>query len=99
VNFGPVKFAESAGAGQSVTRGVILAKATGAFTIKDVKLDNPNFTATVEPVAEGTQYRVQVTFTPPMKTLVTQSETAEMIIHTNDAEEPAIRVTVAARAM
>lgn len=99
VNFGPVKFAEATGAGQSVTRGVILAKSTGEFRIKDVKLDNPNFTATVEPVTEGTQYRVQVTFKPPLKTLVQQSETGEMIIHTNDAEEPAIRVTVAARAM
>lgn len=99
VNFGPVKFAESPGAGQAITRGVILAKSSGEFRIKDVKFDNPNFKATVEPVAEGTQYRVQVTFTPPLKTLVQQSETAEMIIHTNDAEEPAIRVTVAARAM
>ena len=99
VNFGPVKFAETAGAGQSVTRGIILAKSTGAFQIKDIKLDNANFKAVVEPVAEGTQYRVQVTFTPPLKTQVQQSETAEMIIHTDDAEEPAIRVTVAARAM
>ncbi len=99
VNFGPVKFAEAAGAGEAVTRAVIVSRASGEFHIKDVKLDNPNFKATVEPVAEGTQYRVQVTFTPPLKTLVSQSETAEMIIHTSDAEEPAIRVTVAARAM
>ncbi|HEU4928593.1 MAG TPA: DUF1573 domain-containing protein [Candidatus Krumholzibacteria bacterium] len=99
VNFGPVKFAEQAGAGQTVTRGVILSKAAGEFNIKDITFSNPNFTASVEPVAEGKQYRVQVTFTPPLKKLAQQNETAEMIIHTTDAEEPAIRVTVAARSM
>jgi len=99
VNFGPVKFGEGAGAGQAVTRAVILSKSTGDFTVKDVVLSNPNFTASVEPVSDGKQYRVQITFTPPVKTLVQQSETSEMIIHTNDAEEPAIRVQVAARAM
>jgi len=99
VNFVPVKFAENAGSGQAVTRGVILSKAAGEFDIRDVTFSNPNFTAVVEPVAEGKQYRVQVTFTPPLKKLAQQNETAEMIIHTNDAEEPAIRVAVAARSM
>jgi hypothetical protein len=99
VNFGLVKFAEAAGSGQAVTRGVILSKSTGDFNIKDITFSNPNFTAIVEPVAEGKQYRVQVTFTPPLKKLPEQNETAEMIIHTTDAEEPAIRVAVAARAM
>ncbi len=99
VNFGPVKFAAGAGAGEAVTRAVILSKSSGEFSVKDVVLSNPNFTASVEPVADGKQYRVQVTFKPPVKTQVTQSETSEMIIHTNDAEEPAIRVQVAARAM
>ncbi len=99
VNFGQVKFAEGAGSGQAVTRSIIVSRSSGEFAIKDVKLSNPNFSAVVEPVADGKQYRVQVTFTPPLKTLVQQSETSEMIIHTNDAQEPAIRVAVAARAM
>jgi hypothetical protein len=99
VNFGPVRFAEGAGAGESVTRAVIVSKSTGEFAVKDVKLSNPNFTASVQPVAEGSQYRVEVTFTPPLKKLAQQSETAEMIIQTTDAQEPAIRVQVAARSM
>ncbi len=99
VNFGPVKFADSPGAGQTVTRGVILSKSAGEFAIKDITLSNPAFTAAVEPVSDGKQYRVQVTFTPPLKKMAQQSETAEMIIHTNDAEEPAIRVAVVARSM
>ncbi len=99
VNFGQVKFAEGAGSGQAVTRSIIVSKSAGEFSIKDVRLSNPNFSAIVEPVADGKQYRVQVTFTPPLKTLAQQSETSEMIIHTNDAQEPAIRVAVAARAM
>jgi len=99
VNFGPVKFAEGAGAGESITRGVVLSKTAGEFDIKDVTLNNANFRAIVEPLAGGQQYRIQVVFTPPLKTSADQAETAEMTIHTSDAQEPAIRVHVAARAM
>jgi hypothetical protein len=99
VNFGAVKFAEVAGAGQSITRGVIVSKASGDFAIKDIQVNNPSFKAWVEPVQEGKQYRVQVTFTPPLKTQATQNETAEMIIHTDDPSEPAIKLQVAARAI
>jgi hypothetical protein len=99
VNFGQVKFAEGAGSGQEVTRSVIVSKALGEFKITDVKLSNPNFRAAVEPVGAGSQYRVQVTFTPPIRAQGTQNETAEMIIHTDDAREPAIRVAVSVRAM
>lgn len=99
VNFGQVRFGEGVGTGQAVTRAVILSKSTGEFSVKDIKFNNPNFTATVQPVNEGTQYRVEVTFTPPIKAVDTRNETAEMIIHTNDAQEPAIRVPVTARAL
>jgi hypothetical protein len=99
VNFGAVKFAEVAGAGQAVTRGIIVSKASGDFAIKDIQVNNPSFKAWVEPVQDGKQYRVQVTFTPPLKTQTVQNETAEMIIHTDDPSEPAIKLQVAARAI
>jgi hypothetical protein len=99
VNFGPVRFADTAGSGQEVTRAIIVSKSSGKFAVKDVEFNNPNFRASVAPVTDGLQYRVEVTFKPPLKSNTTQSETAEMIIHTSDAGEPAIRVQVSARAM
>jgi hypothetical protein len=99
VNFGAVKFAEVAGAGTAVTRGIIVSKASGDFAIKDIRVNNPSFKAWVEPVQDGKQYRVQITFTPPLKTQAVQNETAEMIIHTDDPSEPAIKLQVAARAI
>jgi hypothetical protein len=99
VNFGPVKFADGAGTGQSITRGVVVSNPTGEFSVKDVTINNANFKAYVEPLGGGNQYRVQVVFTPPLKTSGDQAETAEMTIHTSDAREPAIRVHVAARAL
>ena len=98
VNFGPVKFADAAGTGQSVTRGVVLTKTGGEFEVKDVTINNTNFKAFVEPLGDK-QYRVQVVFTPPMKSSGEQAETAEMTIHTSDQREPAIRVHVVARAL
>jgi Protein of unknown function (DUF1573) len=99
VNFGPVKFAEGAGSGQAITRDLVVSKTAGDFAVKNVTLNNSHFKAYVESVAEGKQYRIQVVFTPPLKTSEEQAETAEMTIHTSDAKEPAIRVHVVARAL
>jgi hypothetical protein len=99
VNFGPIKFATANSAATPSTKAVTLAKTTGQFQIKDVTVSNPNFTAVVEPVTAGQQYRVQVTFTPPIKKMVQHAETGELIIHTDDPMEPALRVQLRARAM
>jgi hypothetical protein len=98
LNFGPVRFGDRQAEGSPVTKSVMLSKRV-AFDVTGVELNNPNFSAKTEPVGDGTQYRVLVTFRPPMKQGTRQSETADMIIHTNDAFEPAIRVSVVARAM
>lgn len=99
LNFGPIKFADENGPGTPATRSVIVSKATGQFAIKNVTLSNPEFVAVVEPVADGQQYRVQVTFTPPTRRQASQTEAAEMIIHSDDPQEPAIRVQVVAHSM
>jgi hypothetical protein len=99
LNFGAVRFGDREAAGTPVTKSVMLSKAAGAFAITGVDLNNANFAAVPEPVGDGNQYRVLVTFRPPMKRQTRHIESAEMIIHTNDSQEPAIRVAVVARAM
>ena len=60
-------------------------------------MSNPNYKAVVDPVTPGHQYRVQVTFTPPSRKPGKQTESGEMIIHTDDPKEPAVRVQLVAR--
>lgn len=99
LNFGPVRFGDRESEGAPVTKSVIVSKSTGEFAVTRVDLNNPNYTAVAEQVAGGNQYRVLVTFRPPMRRQTRHLESAEMIIHTNDMLEPAIRVQVVARAM
>ena len=99
LNFGPVRFGDRASEGSPVTKSVVLSKTTGGLAVTRVDLNNANFSAIPEPVPGGNQYRVLVTFRPPLKRQSRHVESAEMIIHTNDTLEPAIRVQVVARAM
>jgi hypothetical protein len=97
VNFGPVKFSDSNGAGTPATKAITVTRAGGQFKIKDVTVSNPNYSTVVDPVRPGQQYRIQVTFTPPAKNSARQTESGEMIIHTDDPREPAVRVQLIAR--
>ncbi len=99
LNFGPVRFGDAVTKGDPVTKSVIVSKSASEFSITNVSSDNVNFDASVEPVMPGRQYRVLVTFHPPAKNREGEKESAEMIIHTNDPLEPAIRVLAVARAM
>jgi hypothetical protein len=83
-----------------VSRTVMVIKNSGeGLDVKDVKVDNPNFKATVEPVTPGKQFKVEITFQPPLKRSPSQRETGELIINTNDPREPMVRVHLVARAM
>ena len=99
LNFGAIKFGDVNGPGTPSTKAVVLAKATGTFQIKDITFSNANFKAIFDTVTPNQQYRVQVTFTPPAKKQTKQTEAGEMIIHTDDPQEPALRVQVVARSM
>jgi hypothetical protein len=98
LNYGAVKFTDTNGSGTPATKALTVTKSTGEFKIKDVTLSNPNFKAVVDPVNPGHQYRVQVTFTPPARKQSKHTESGEMIIHTDDPKEPAVRVQLVARA-
>lgn len=100
VNFGNVTFTAKDKEASPVTRTVMLIKNSGdGLDVKDVKIDNPNFKATFAPVTPGKQFKVEVTFQPPLKRSPTQRETGELIINTNDPREPSVRVHLVARAI
>jgi Protein of unknown function (DUF1573) len=100
LNFGAVNFAGENAPAEPVSRYVMLTKTTpGTFQVQDVTVSNPCFAAKVEPVNAGQIYRVNVTFTPPVKKAKRQNERAELIIHTDDERSPSIRVQVMARTM
>jgi len=99
INFGAVKFSDKNGAGTPATKAIVVTKASGKFTIKNVTISNPGFKAFINTVTEGQQYRIEVTFTPPAKKQIKQTEAGEMIINTDDPQEPALRVQLIAHSM
>jgi hypothetical protein len=99
LNFGEVTFTEKDAPATPVTKAIVVTKATGKFQIKEVTVSNPNFKTALEPMTPGQQYRVQVTFTPPARKQSRQTESGEMIVHTDDPQEPALRVQLVARSL
>lgn len=99
LNYGSVKFGAKGAKGEPVTKAVMILKTDGQFELKDAIIDNKNFTARIEPVEPGKQYKVEVTFVPPAKTSATQREVGELLINTSDPREPSVKVHLVARAM
>lgn len=97
LNYGQVKFADAKGPGVQSTKTLTVTKATGKIKITEVTTSNPNFTATLETVTPDQQYKVKVVFTPPTRKQSKQTESGEMVIHTNDPQEPTLRVQLVAR--
>jgi hypothetical protein len=81
------------------TKEITITRADGKFQIRDVTVSNPNYKAKVDAVTPGQQYRVQVTFTPPVRTGGKQTEAGELVIHTDDPQEPSMRVQLVARSL
>jgi len=52
----------------------------------------------VDTVTQGQQYRIRVTFTPPARKAAQQTEAGELVIRTDDPQEPTLRVQLVARA-
>jgi hypothetical protein len=91
LNFGSVS-GESGLAG--VEKSLTIFKVKGEFAIRDVTFSSDKFHANVEPIEEGKKYRVTVNFLPGVDA---QSFLDEMIINTDDPQEPSLRVQLRAR--
>jgi len=99
LNYGDIAFASEPGKQTPTTKEITLTRVDGKFQIKDVTISNPNYKAKVDAVTPGQQYRVQVTFTPPVRKQGKQTEAGELVIHTDDPEEPSMRVQLVARSL
>jgi hypothetical protein len=100
LNFGNVAFGAKDKTAHPVTRSIMVIRNSGeGLALKGVEVDNPNFSAKFEPVTPGKQYKVEVTFQPPVKKQNPQREVGELIITTNDPREPSVRVSLVAKAM
>jgi uncharacterized protein DUF1573 len=99
LNYGELKFGDGKGPGPKSTKAVTITRSAGKLKIKDVSTSNPNFVAKLETLQPDQQYKISVTFTPPMRKMSKQTETGEIIINTDDPQEPTLRVQLVARAM
>ena len=97
LNYGKVKFGDAAGPGAETTKSITVTKATGKIKITQVTTSNPNFKATLETVVPDQQYKVKVVFTPPARKTSKQTESGEMVLQTDDPQEPQLRVQLVAR--
>jgi len=99
INFGDVKFSDAKGPGTTATKALTVTRTAGKLKITDVTSSNPNFTVKLETLTPDQQYKIMVKFTPPVRKQVKQTETGEMVIKTDDPQEPLLRVQLVARAM
>lgn len=91
VNFGAVTASNTDG----VEKSIMVTKLTGDFQIRDVTFSNGGYKADVESVEDGKKYRIKVNFHPEV--VEKKSYVDEMIINTDDPQEPSIRVRLIAR--
>jgi hypothetical protein len=92
LNFGSIKPTESA----NVEKTLTVSKVKGDFHIRDVAFSSDFYEASVEPIEDGKRYLVKVNFRPEGEK---KSYVDEMIINTDDPQEPSIRVRLIARAV
>ena len=93
LNFGATAVAME---GNGPERALTIFKLKGNFHIRDITFSSDNYQANVEPLEDGKKYRVTVNFRPSEQK---QSYVDEMIISTDDPQEPALRVRLLARGM
>jgi hypothetical protein len=99
INYGAVRFAKQDEEAGTVKKSVTIIKSQGEFAIRDIEFNSDYYEAEVAEVVPGKRYKVDVTFTPPVKSKARQREVGEMLIHTTDPTEPTLRVKLVARAM
>ncbi|UCH82957.1 MAG: hypothetical protein JSW50_10835 [Candidatus Latescibacterota bacterium] len=95
VNFGAVRFAEESQTSLSPSEKTLtIFKVNGEFQIRDVEFSSQGYKAEIEPVEDGKRYKIIVHFSPEEKK---KQYHDEMIINTDDPNEPSVRVRLIAR--
>jgi hypothetical protein len=91
INFGTVAGNEAA---KTLEQEVTVFKIKGEFRIKNVEFSSDFYHADVKPIEDGKKYTIKVDFRPTAKR---PSYVDEMIINTDDPQEPSIRIRLLAR--
>ncbi|MEJ2720636.1 MAG: hypothetical protein P8181_05785, partial [bacterium] len=97
INFGAVKFPKGTGGGSPKApseQSLTIFKVKGEFQILNVEFSSPGYTADVEAIEDGKRYKITVNFSPGEKK---RQYVDEMIINTDDPNEPSVRVRLLAR--
>ena len=96
VNFGARKFDNTGALVKTAVQSVEVFKIDGVFQIKDVEFSSLDYKAEIELLEPGKRYKILVTFVPTTKKNAYQDE---MIINTDDPQEPTVRVNILARGL
>ncbi len=93
INFGPVKFTPTGALAAPAERSLDVFKVEGVFEIRNVEFSSADYKAEVELLEDGKRYKIKVDFHPTSKK---SNYFDEMIINTNDPQEPSLRVQLLA---
>ena len=96
LNFGAQKFDAAGALINPAVQPLEVFKVEGEFHVKNVEFSSPDYKAEVQVVEPGKRYKVNVTFAPAAKKKNYQDE---LIINTDDPQEPSVRVTILARGL
>jgi len=94
INFGAVKFSPAGALEKPAEQSLEVMKVEGTFTVKDVTFTAADYKARVETLEAGKRYKVHVDFAPVSKK---KNYYDEMIINTDDPQEPSVRIRLIAR--
>jgi hypothetical protein len=94
LNFGALKFSQAGALEKPVSQSLEVMKVEGQFAIKNVSFTTGDYKAKVETLEAGKRYKVDVDFAPATKK---KNFYDEMIINTDDPQEPSLRIRLIAR--
>jgi hypothetical protein len=94
INFGGITEDAVGETAETMAKAVTIFKVKGDFTIRDVRFSSSYYSADIEEIEGGKKFKVTVNFKPPVHK---SSYIDEMVINTDDPQEPSIRVRLLAR--
>ena len=94
INFGSITEEKVGESADAMVKAVTIFKVRGDFNIQDIRFSSSYYSADVEELEDGKKFKVTVNFKPPVHK---SSYIDEMVINTDDPQEPSIRVRLLAR--
>ncbi len=96
INFGRVQVGGKSQTPKGYQKTITVSKIKGEFKIKHIDFSRDYYSASINPIESGRKYVVRVNFTPDSSR---RNYSDEMIIKTDDPQEPTLKIRLIARTL